>query len=129
MNPASHEPSGAGTARRPRVLVVDDEDSTRRALDEILRDEGYDVEVASDGMEALARLIDFAPDVLLTDLRMPRMGGAELAARARALAHPPAVVITSAMVPADDAAVWYVGKPIDIDWLLVVLRQALAASR
>ena len=61
-----------------RVLVVDDEANARTALAELLRDEGYAVETAADGFKALGKLEDFAPDLVLTDLKMPGMDGIEL---------------------------------------------------
>src|SRR5262245_4842032 len=68
-----------------RILVVDDEANARTALAELLRDEGYQVETAADGFKALPKLEEFAPDLLLTDLRMPGMDGLELMGRARQL--------------------------------------------
>lgn len=67
-----------------RVLVVDDEQGLRLFLAEALRDDGHDVEVAGDGVEALAALNRGAFHVVVTDLKMPRMGGAELVRRVRA---------------------------------------------
>ena len=68
---------------RGRILVVDDEANARTALAELLRDDGYVVETAADGFKALPKLEDFAPDVLLTDLKMPGMSGIELMRKAR----------------------------------------------
>jgi DNA-binding NtrC family response regulator len=73
-----------------RVLVVDDEANARTALGELLRAEGYVVEMASDGFEALGKLADFAPDVVLTDLKMPGMNGLDLLTRMRERGRPPA---------------------------------------
>lgn len=64
-----------------RVLIVDDEDAIRRPMVKFLTRRGAQVEEAGDGVEALARLAAQAPDVILVDLRMPRMGGVELYAR------------------------------------------------
>ena len=61
-----------------RVLVVEDDDGIRRPLVRFLARQGAHVEVARDGEEALATLETQAPDVILADLRMPRMGGAQL---------------------------------------------------
>ena len=58
-----------------RILVVDDEVNARTALAELLRDEGYAVETAADGFKALGKLEEFAPDLVLTDLKMPGMDG------------------------------------------------------
>jgi CheY-like chemotaxis protein len=60
------------------ILVVDDEATARNALAEILRDEGYRVETAADGFKALGKIYEATPDLVLTDLKMPGMGGVEL---------------------------------------------------
>ncbi|MBM4183498.1 MAG: response regulator [Gemmatimonadetes bacterium] len=61
-----------------RLLLVEDDDAVRRSLDETLREAGYDVAVAEDAEQALARLGETAPDVVLTDVRMPGMDGISL---------------------------------------------------
>jgi len=68
-----------------KVLVVDDEEPIREALRDLLEDEGYDVEEAADGREALAALErSFAPCVVLLDLVMPHMDGLEVLRRVAA---------------------------------------------
>ncbi|HYK81891.1 MAG TPA: ATP-binding protein [Gemmatimonadales bacterium] len=64
-----------------RVLIVDDEDAIRRPMARFLERRGAAVDEAGDGEQALARLAVQEPDVILADLRMPRMGGVELYAR------------------------------------------------
>ena len=67
-----------------RVLVVDDEPAVRSFVERVLRDAGYEITLASDGLEALAALQQLGPfDLLLTDQMMPQMTGDELARRAR----------------------------------------------
>ena len=61
-----------------RVLVVDDEPSARAGLEKLLTQEGYRVELAEDGAQALERATESAPDVVVTDLKMPKMDGLEL---------------------------------------------------
>src|SRR5690606_27172315 len=61
-----------------RVLVVDDEENLRLVLRTLLRRHGYEVETAKNGEEALALVDGFGPDVVLTDVRMPKMGGLDL---------------------------------------------------
>jgi chemosensory pili system protein ChpA (sensor histidine kinase/response regulator) len=84
--------------RRSRVLVVDDSLSVRRAIASLLEDQGYDVALARDGLEAVKSLEAVRPDVLLTDLEMPNMNGLELTAHVRSrteLADLNIVMITS----------------------------------
>jgi CheY-like chemotaxis protein len=61
-----------------KVLVVDDEPQVAHALRRLLKREGFDVQVAFNGAEALERLKEFSPDIVLTDFRMPGMTGGEL---------------------------------------------------
>src|SRR5690349_20023459 len=61
-----------------KVLVVDDEQQVAHALRRLLRREGFAVEVAYSGEEALEKLKGFSPDVVLSDFRMPGMNGSEL---------------------------------------------------
>ncbi|NOY27704.1 MAG: sigma-54-dependent Fis family transcriptional regulator, partial [Oligoflexia bacterium] len=69
----------------PLILVVDDEDANRLALERILVREGYDVRHAEDGRQALVRMRDEPPVLMLTDLKMPGMDGLELMRAARAI--------------------------------------------
>ncbi len=71
-----------------RVLVVDDEENIRLVLRTLLKKHGYEVEVADSGEAALALLDAFDPDVILTDVRMPRMGGLDLLGDAQGQAAP-----------------------------------------
>ncbi len=60
---------------KKRILVIDDEQTSREGVAEVLTDEGYEVAVAADGHEAIALLPAFRPDLVLTDLRMPGLDG------------------------------------------------------
>ncbi len=80
-----------------RVLVADDDPLVRRLFALLLAHQGLLVEVAADGIEALERVADFAPDVVLTDLDMPRCGGDELCRRLKsspATRHIAVIVVT-----------------------------------
>ena len=112
-----------------RILIVDDEASSRGALAEVLRDEGFSVEIAADGFKALPKLEQFEPALLLTDLRMPGMDGIELMGKARQLdPHIATIVMTghgaieSAVEAMRQGAAHYVTKPINLDELMIVLR-------
>ena len=63
-----------------RALVVDDDASARSALKELLASQQYAVDVAADGVAALERLAEHPPDLVVTDLDMPRMNGMQLLA-------------------------------------------------
>jgi DNA-binding response OmpR family regulator len=81
--------------RRERVLIVEDERSTARLLEFILRKEGYEVAVASDGEQALCLADDFAPDAILLDLQLPGLSGVEVLSQIRQdrTRRQPAVII------------------------------------
>lgn len=80
------------------ALVVDDSITARRAAAKVLKDGGYTVRTALDGLEAVAILQNFIPDVMLVDMEMPRMNGLELTAHVRNaehIKHVPVIMITS----------------------------------
>jgi len=77
---------------RARLLVVDDEDSPRRVLKAELVNEGYDVETASDGDEAIAMIDKEKFDLLILDVKMPRVNGFEVLRYSKEK-HPEARVI------------------------------------
>jgi two-component system response regulator AtoC len=114
-----------------RVLVVDDEENIRIVLRALLKKNGYEVEVADSGEAALAALDLFDPDVILTDVRMPKMGGLDLLGALRAKQHPATVIVMSAYGNVDLAieamkagAYDYVGKPFKPDEVVLALRKA-----
>src|SRR5206468_2013580 len=121
-----------GMSRSGRVLVVDDEVNARTALAELLRDEGYEVEMAADAFKALGKYESFAPHVVVTDLKMPGMDGIELVKKIRAGEDPAAVVVMTAFGAVQTAvdamragASDYLTKPLNFDELLVVLDKVL----
>ena len=88
----------AQAQRRSRVLIVDDSLSVRRAIASLLEDQGYDIVLARDGLEAIKAVDVQRPDVLLTDPEMPNMNGLELTAHLRSRAELgalPVIMITS----------------------------------
>ncbi len=121
---------------RGRILVVDDEANARSALAELLRDEGYSVETAADGFKALPKLEEFAPDLLLTDLKMPGLDGMELMKRAWESDPERVVVVMTAYGSVDTAvaamrqgAADYLTKPINVDELVLVIDRVLERRR
>jgi two-component system response regulator AtoC len=114
-----------------RILVVDDEENIRLVLRTLLKKHGYEVEVADSGEAALGALESFDPDVILTDVRMPRMGGLDLLATLKAKQHPATVIVMSAYGNVDLAieamkagAYDYVSKPFKPDEIVLALRKA-----
>ena len=121
---------------RGRIVVADDEATARQSLGAILREDGYEVLLAQDGEEALALVAREAPDILLTDLRMPRLGGEDLLDRVRKGFPDVAVVlmtahgtIASAVRALRSGAEDYLTKPIDVDELEHLLTAVLARRR
>jgi len=115
-----------------RILVVDDEVNARTALAELLRDEGFEVEMAADAFKALGKYEAFTPHVVVTDLKMPGMDGIELVKKVRANEEPAAVVVMTAFGDVSSAvdamragAADYLTKPLNFDELLVVLERVL----
>jgi CheY-like chemotaxis protein len=76
-NPASISPDG--DTAPPTVLVVDDEPTIRDLVSALLQDEGYTVRQARDGLEALREVEEDGIDLVLSDVRMPRLDGVSLA--------------------------------------------------
>jgi chemotaxis protein histidine kinase CheA len=130
----------ATAAILPTVLVVDDSLSQRRALEQLLTDAGFHVRTSRDGIEAAETLVHFRPDVVLTDLEMPRMNGIELASHIRTQAKIrdlPVIMITSRTTQnhrqmAEEAGVdAYFTKPVRDEELLLKMQtlMELAAER
>jgi chemotaxis protein histidine kinase CheA/ActR/RegA family two-component response regulator len=122
------------TSNLPTALVVDDSLSQRRALEQLLTDAGYRVQTARDGIEAAEILKAFSPNVILTDLEMPRMNGIELSAHIRTqdkVKHLPVIMITSRTTQkhrqmADDAGVdAYFTKPVRDEELLIKMQNLI----
>jgi CheY-like chemotaxis protein/anti-sigma regulatory factor (Ser/Thr protein kinase) len=117
-----------------KILVVDDDKTTRHLLGNVLTKAGFSTSAAKDGVEALEKLRKGEYDLLLLDVWMPRMNGLDLLATLRTLNAPPRVVVMTS----DDApetllkavreqAFRYVHKPVESRVLLQTVREALAA--
>ncbi|MDB5753439.1 MAG: putative histidine kinase, CheA [Ramlibacter sp.] len=124
----------------PLVLVVDDSITVRRVTQRLLQREGYRVALAADGLQALERLAEELPAVVLSDIEMPRMDGFDLARNIRGdarLSHLPIVMITSRIAEkhrehARELGVnHYLGKPYSEEELMSLVkhycRQAVEA--
>ena len=115
-----------------RILVVDDEPSVRDALDRALRMDGYKVQLAADGREALEQLADQAPDAIVLDLLMPEVGGLEVCRSLRRRNDPVPVLVVTARDAVDDriegldaGADDYLVKPFAIEELRARVRALL----
>jgi CheY-like chemotaxis protein len=123
--------------RRAVVLVVDDEPDLRQLTATLLISHGFDVVIARHGREALERLGEHCPDLVLLDLNMPVMDGWEFRMEQRRLVAPalvniPVLILTSAenadLHAARLEAVGAIEKPFDPDELLDAVRMALRAA-
>jgi two-component system response regulator HydG len=115
-----------------RVLVVDDEATARNGLAKLLEQEGYQVDTAADGVEALAAISDNAPALIISDLKMPNMDGMELLKQLheRGIDTPTVVAtafgeVSTAVAAMRAGAEDYLTKPIDFDALLLVVERTL----
>ena len=127
----------AAAPQVPLILVVDDSITVRRVTQRLLQREGYRVVMAADGLQALERLQDERPAVVLSDIEMPRMDGFDLARNIRAdarLAGLPIVMITSRIAEKHREHAMslgvdhYLGKPYSEDELMSLVRHYCAAE-
>ena len=124
------------TENHGRILIVDDEVNARTALCELLREEGYIVESAADAFKALGKAADFAPDLVLTDLKMPGMDGLQLLGRLRETDPDLPVVVMTAFGEVETAvramrsgARDYLAKPVNVGELSIVVARELEQRR
>lgn len=116
----------------PKILIIDDEKPIRNTLREILQYEKFDVEEAGDGIEGVRKAEEGAFDLVLCDIKMPKMDGLEVLARLQAINPDLPIVMISGhgtIETAVDAirkgAYDYIAKPPDLNRLLVTVRNAL----
>ena len=107
-------------AAKPHILVVDDEKVVRESLYEWFAEDGYPVETADSGRQALQKLQESSRDILLIDIKMPGMDGLELQQKAKEIAPEAAIIIMTAYASVDTAvqalkegAYDYITKPFD----------------
>jgi len=120
-----------------RVLVVDDDVEQRGFLKKVILSWGHQAESASDGADALRLLSSFSPNVIVTDLKMPRMDGFELMRHLRDQgALPPTIVLTAfgsielaLETVHDNGGFWYLEKPVDAGSLRALLKRAADQGR
>jgi DNA-binding NtrC family response regulator len=114
------------------ILIIDDEKAIRKTLAEILSYEGYKIEEAADGEEGLKKFSSSSFDVVLCDIKMPKMDGIEFLEKARDLNPDVPIVVISghgnietAVEAVKKGAFDYISKPPDLNRLLITLRNAL----
>jgi two-component system KDP operon response regulator KdpE len=118
-------------SERSRILVVDDETQITRVLKTTLQSQGYEVKTAADGESALDLALDWIPDLIVTDLSMPRMTGIELCRTVRERSQVPIIVLSvreeekSKIEALDAGADDYVTKPFSVNELLARVRANL----
>ena len=117
---------------RPRVLVVDDDRAVRESLRRSLQFNGYDVQLAGDGAEALTAVGTSAPDVVVMDVMMPRLNGIETTRALREAGHDVPIIVLTARDTVGDrvegldaGADDYLTKPFALAELLARLRALL----
>ena len=115
---------------KPFVLVVDDEPDLRELVALTLSDAGFDVAVARDGREALQRIAERKPDIVLLDMMMPVMNGQELCAQLRKNGDSLRLVVMTAadhvsQCAREVGAVGWLAKPFEIDDLVDAIRRGL----
>ncbi|MGB9236068.1 MAG: sigma-54 dependent transcriptional regulator [Terriglobales bacterium] len=111
-----------------RVLIVEDEENERTGLAELVSGWGYRTDTAADGVEALDKVAAFAPSIVITDIKMPRMDGMELVERLAEMSQSVAVVMVTAQKTTETAfhagrlgVHDYIEKPIDFRRLRQIL--------
>ena len=129
--------ASAASVQAPLILVVDDSITVRRVTQRLLQREGYRVALAADGLQALERLQEEQPAVVLSDIEMPRMDGFDLTRNIRhdqKLQHLPIIMITSRIAAKHRehamalGANHYLGKPYSEEELLSLVRRYTAAE-
>ena len=121
---------------KPTILIVDDEEDSRAALQTILGTWGYATDVASDGREALQKAAGLRPSLVVTDLMMPDMDGLSLlTALQQEMPRMPVIILTgrasveTAVGAMRQGAYDYLTKPVDLDRLRLLIEKALERGR
>lgn len=132
MNEAAPE---TVSSRRPLVLVVDDEEGVRASMELVFSDQ-FDLIMAATGTEAVRKLLEAAPNLMLLDLRIPGINGLQVLERAKAMDPDIEVIVitavsetTTAIAAMRAGAFTYVVKPFDMDQLKTQVSWALTKHR
>src|SRR5499433_2976045 len=116
-----------------KVLIVEDEENERTGLAELVSSWGYSAETARDGQDGYEKVLSWSPSIVITDLKMPRLGGLELLEKISGDSQTVAVIVVTAQGTIDSAvqamrigAYDYITKPIDTSRLRTILQNASA---
>ena len=116
----------------PSILIIDDEKAIRKTLTEILGYEGYKIDEASDGEEGLKKFKEKQYDLVLCDIKMPKLDGIEFLERAKEINQETPIIIISghgnietAVEAVKKGAFDYISKPPDLNRMLITLRNAM----
>jgi CheY-like chemotaxis protein len=112
----------------PTILVVDDDATLRCLLAIALEDAGYRVAEADDGIQALAEVGRCSPDMILTDVRMPRLDGIGVARLLAPHTPPIPLILMSADPLPPNCSLPFVRKPFEIEALLTLMARTLPVS-
>jgi DNA-binding response OmpR family regulator len=122
--------------KKPRVLLVDDENAITDNLSPFLERAGFEVHVAEDGEAALIRMVDYPPDLLVLDVLMPRLDGREVLRRMRSAGNwTPVILLTQVgesserAMALEEGADDYLNKPYDPHELVARIRAVLRRAR
>src|SRR6266849_6549919 len=125
-----------GSSKPPRILIVDDDAGQRSLLDSFLRSQGFDTVPVASGERALELLRSEEINMMISDVRMPGITGLETLRRARQQHSVlPVLLVTAyaeireAVGAMRDGALNYLAKPIDLDELLAIVRQATGLAK
>ena len=117
---------------KPRILVVDDEPSHRKMIEAVLSDEGYEISQADNGQTAIDEVTERFYDLVIMDIRMPRVGGIDALKKIKTLSPGIPIVIMTAYASVGTAvealksgAYDYLTKPLDIEELKILVAKAL----
>ncbi|ODM27933.1 response regulator transcription factor [Acetivibrio mesophilus] len=119
-----------------RIIVVEDDHNTRRLMEAVLVQNGYEVILAKDGIDALEKMYNYHVDLIILDLMMPRMDGYELSETLRkGNCNLPILMVTAKETPADKKKGFLVGtddymvKPVDEEEMLLRIAALLRRSK
>jgi two-component system, OmpR family, response regulator len=124
------------SSKAPRILVVDDEASIRETVGGVLRDEGFEVETAATGRQALATAVALSPDLIVLDVMLPDCDGLEVTRRLRAEGRDPGILFLTARDSVDDRVAGlrlggddYLTKPFSLDEVVARVQAILRRTR